>query len=268
VLIPIYQVDAFASEPLRGKLFSGNPAAVCPLDRWLKDETLQAIAAENNLSETAYYIRQNGRYHLRWFTPAVEVDLCGHATLAAAFVILELRRETGEPKITFDSRSGELSVVRENDLYVLDFPSRYPAECAEDAVLFEALGARPTAFHRTSDCFCVFETEDQVRTLAPDMSKLAAVDCRGVIVTAPGKDCDFVSRFFAPRAGIPEDPVTGSAHTNLIPYWSRRLGKKKLFARQISQRGGELWCEDRGARVGIGGRAVKYLEGQITVPFE
>jgi PhzF family phenazine biosynthesis protein len=267
MLIPIYQVDAFA-----GALFRGNPAAICPLERWLDDETLQAIAAENNLSETAYYIpngvRQNGRYHLRWFTPAVEVDLCGHATLAAASVILELRTEIQSSQVVFDSRSGELAVTREGDLYVLDFPSRYPQECADDLVLFEALGARPAEFLRTGDCFCVFETEDQIRSLKPDMSKLAAVDCRGVIVTAPGKDCDFVSRFFAPRAGIPEDPVTGSAHTNLIPYWSRRLGKNKLFARQVSPRGGELWCEDRGARVGIGGHAVKYMEGQITVPSE
>lgn len=263
VRIPIYQVDAFAAAPFRG-----NPAAVCPLDRWFKDETLQAIASENNLSETAYYIRENGQYRLRWFTPAVEVDLCGHATLATAYVIQELRKETDSSRITFDSRSGELAVTREGDRYVLDFPSRYPLECADDPVLFEALGARPAALLRTGDCFCVFETEDQVRALAPDMSKLVAVNCRGVIVTAPGTDCDFVSRFFAPRAGIPEDPVTGSAHTNLIPYWSRRLGKKNLFARQISRRGGELWCEDRGARVGIGGRAVKYLEGHITVASE
>jgi PhzF family phenazine biosynthesis protein len=263
MLIPIYQVDAFASGPFRG-----NPAAVCPLDGWLHDETLQAIAAENNLSETAYYVRQNGRYRLRWFTPVMEVDLCGHATLAAAHVILALRQEIESPQVVFDTRSGELAVLREDNLYVLDFPSRYPPECAEDPALFEALGARPAAFHRTGDCFCVFETEDQIRSLAPDMSRLATVDCRGVIVTAPGKDCDFVSRFFAPRAGIPEDPVTGSAHTNLIPYWSRRLGKKKLFARQVSRRGGELWCEDRDTRVGIAGRAVKFLEGQITVPAD
>jgi len=254
-------VDAFASEPFRG-----NPAAVCPLDRWLKDATLQAIAAENNLSETAYYVSENGRYRLRWFTPSVEVDLCGHATLATAHVILDLRREVIEPQVVFDTRSGALTVAREGDLYILDFPSVYPSEAENDSILFEALGSRPAAFLRTGDCFCVFETEDQIRVLAPDMSKLAKVDCRGVIVTAPGKDCDFVSRFFGPRAGIPEDPVTGSAHTNLIPYWSRRLGKKKLFARQISQRGGELWCEDRGTRVGIGGRAVNYLEGHITVP--
>jgi predicted PhzF superfamily epimerase YddE/YHI9 len=188
--------------------------------------------------------------------------------VAAAHVILELRRETAEQQVAFDSRSGELTVARQNDLYVLDFPSRPPLECADDSSLFEALGARPVAFLRTGDCFCVFETEEQVRALAPDMSRLMAVDCRGVIVTAPGKDCDFVSRFFAPRAGIPEDPVTGSAHTTLIPYWSRRLGKKKLFARQVSRRGGELWCEDRGARVGIGGHAVQYLEGLITLPSE
>jgi PhzF family phenazine biosynthesis protein len=261
--IPIYQVDAFASAPFRG-----NPAAVCPLERWLKDETLQAIAAENNLAETAYYVSENGRYRLRWFTPTVEMDLCGHATVAAAHVILDLRREKAGPHVAFDSLSGELTVAREDDLYVLDFPSRPPLECADDSSLFEALGVRPAAFLRTGDCFCVFETEDQIRALAPDMSKLAAVDCRGVIVTAPGKDCDFVSRFFAPRAGVPEDPVTGSAHTTLIPYWSGRLGKKKLFARQVSLRGGEVWCEDRGARVGIGGRAVKYLEGHITVPAE
>ncbi len=263
MLVPLYQVDAFASAPFRG-----NPAAVCPLEGWLDDETLQAIAAENNLSETAYYVHENAQYRLRWFTPTVEVDLCGHATLAAACVILELRREMAASQVVFQSRSGELGVAREQDLYTLDFPSRDPLKCADDPVLFEALGARPAEFLRTGDCFCVFETEDQVRALAPDMSKLAAVDCRGVIATAPGTDCDFVSRFFAPRAGIPEDPVTGSAHTNLIPYWSRRLGKKKLFARQVSRRGGELWCEDRGARVGIGGRAVRYLEGHITVPSE
>lgn len=263
MLLPLYQVDAFAPAPFRG-----NPAAVCPLDRWLKDETLQAIAAENNLSETAFYVREQGRYRLRWFTPTVEVDLCGHATLAAAHVILDLRREIAGPRILFDSRSGELAVTREGDLYTLDFPSRYPQPCAEDAVLFEALGARPVEFLRTGDCFCVYRSEAEIRALFPDMGQLAKVDCRGVIVTAPGEDCDFVSRFFAPRVGVPEDPVTGSAHTHLIPYWSRRLGKTKLFARQISRRGGELWCEDRGGRVGIGGRAVKYLEGHIAVPDE
>jgi PhzF family phenazine biosynthesis protein len=262
-MIPIYQVDAFASG-----LFRGNPAAVCPLERWLKDQTLQDIAAENNLAETAFYIRENGRYHLRWFTPTVEVDLCGHATLATAYVILELRREIESPQMVFESLSGPLTVAREGDRYVLDFPARPPAECAENPALAEALGARPAAFLQSADCLCVFETQEQVRALAPDIAKLAKVDCFAVIATAPGADCDFVSRFFAPNAGISEDPVTGRAHTTLIPYWSRRLGKKKMFARQISQRGGELWCEDRGARVGIGGHAVKYLDGYITIPSE
>jgi PhzF family phenazine biosynthesis protein len=261
MLLPLYQVDAFSGEPFRG-----NPAAVCPLDRWLADTTLQEIAAENNLSETAYYVRENGRYGLRWFTPTVEVDLCGHATLAAAHVIFALRRETTEQRVSFNSRSGELTVARTDDLYVLDFPSRPPVKTADDPALFAALGARPDAFLRSGDCFCVYQTEEQVRALAPDMSALAKVDCRGVIATAPGKDCDFVSRFFAPRVGIPEDPVTGSAHTSLIPYWSGKLGKKTMFARQISRRGGELWCEDRDARVHIAGRAVKYMEGQIVVP--
>ncbi|HEY2844386.1 MAG TPA: PhzF family phenazine biosynthesis protein [Bryobacteraceae bacterium] len=261
--IALYQVDAFTS-----KTFGGNPAAICPLDRWLKDDLLQSIAAENNLSETAYYVRENGRYRLRWFTPAFEVDLCGHATLAAAHVILNIRRETAEKRVVFDSRSGELAVALEDDLYVLDFPSRLPVAKMDSPALFEALGARPMESLLTGDCFCVFETEDQVRALAPDMSKLASIDCRGTIATAPGKDCDFVSRFFAPRAGIPEDPVTGSAHTELTPYWSRRLGKKKLFARQISRRGGELWCEDRGDRVSIAGRAAAFMEGRITIPCE
>jgi PhzF family phenazine biosynthesis protein len=263
--LDIYQLDAFASGPFRG-----NPAAVCPLESWLPDELLQAIAEENNLAETAYYVRENGRYRLRWFTPTVEVDLCGHATLAAASVILEIRREMEgqgeESRVVFDSRSGELVVDRKDGLYVLDFPMRPPKECPDDPKLFEALGVKPTAILAAVGYLCVYDTEDQVRALRPDMGKLAALDCFAVIVTAPGKDCDFVSRFFAPAQGIPEDPVTGSAHSTLIPYWSGRLGKKKMFARQISRRGGELWCEDRGDRVGIGGRAVKYLQGQITVP--
>jgi predicted PhzF superfamily epimerase YddE/YHI9 len=252
--IPIYQVDAFASGPFRG-----NPAAICPLEAWLPDEILQAIAEENNLAETAYYVRENGRYRLRWFTPTVEVDLCGHATLAAASVL-------GGSRVVFDSLSGELVVEREGELYMLDFPARPPHECPEDPRLYEALGAKPAKLLTAADYLCVFDTEDQVRALRPDMTKLAAVDRFAVIVTAPGRDCDFVSRFFAPGKGIPEDPVTGRAHTTLIPYWSQRLGKKKLFARQISRRGGELWCEDRGPRVGIGGHAVTYLQGQITVP--
>ncbi len=258
--VPIYQVDAFSS-----RLFGGNPAAVCPLKEWLPDATLQAIAAENNLAETAYYVPENSGYRLRWFTPGVEVDLCGHATLATAHVIMDIRREVPDGRVAFGSRSGELIVNRDGDLYALDFPARPPAECKIDDTLYEALGARPKIVLGSRDVFCVFDTEAEVRGLKPNMEKLAALDYFATIVTAPGTDCDFVSRFFAPARGIPEDPVTGSAHCSLIPYWSARLGKKKMFARQVSRRGGELWCEDRGERVSIAGRAVTYLQGTIVV---
>jgi PhzF family phenazine biosynthesis protein len=260
--IPIYQVDAFAAG-----LFQGNPAAVCPLEAWLPTETLQAVALENNLSETAFYVPAGpGRYGLRWFTPTVEVELCGHATVATASVIQEVRCETAESRLVFETLSGELSVDRERDLYVLDFPANPPQACTVPPLLAEALGAHPERVLGGRDYLCVFEDADRVRQLEPDMAKLAQLDLRGVIVTAPGASEDFVSRFFAPAKGIPEDPVTGSAHTMLIPYWSRRLGKSKLFARQISRRGGELWCEDLGPRVKIGGRAVQYLRGEISIP--
>jgi len=258
--LPLYQIDAFAA-----RIFRGNPAAVCPLDRWLPDETMQNIAAENNLAETAFYVREGDRYRIRWFTPTVEVDLCGHATVATACVILEIRREIPGSRVVFDSKGGELAVERDGHLYSLDFPARPPKECQVPG-LEEALGATPSMVLGSADCLAVFDNEDQVRALRPVMDKLAAIDWFAFIATAPGVDCDFVSRFFAPNQGIPEDPVTGRAHTTLIPYWSRRLGKKKMFARQISQRGGELWCEDRGERVGIAGRAIRYLEGSIHVP--
>ncbi len=257
--LPIYQVDAFASVSFRG-----NPAAVCPLEEWLPDQTLQNIAAENNLAETAYYVRRGERYDLRWFTPTLEVDLCGHATLASASVILEVRQEIAGPRVVFDSRSGELVVEREGNRYALDFPSRPPAPCPNPHPLLEAgLRAKPSQVLAAQDYLCVFETEEQVRDLKPDMQALAGIDLFATIATAPGRDCDFVSRFFAPAKGVPEDPVTGRAHTTLIPYWSKRLGKPKLFARQISRRGGELWCQDRGDRVQIAGGAVQYLEGRI-----
>jgi PhzF family phenazine biosynthesis protein len=258
--VPIYQVDAFSS-----KLFGGNPAAICPLDEWLSDATLQSIAAENNLAETAYYVPKNGGFHLRWFTPGVEVDLCGHATLAAAHVIMDIRREVPNGRVAFDSKSGELIVNRDGDLYALDFPARPPVETAFDDKLIDALGAKPTMVLGARDYLCVFDTEADVRAVKPNMEKLAAIDRFATIITAPGTDCDFVSRFFAPAKGVPEDPVTGSAHCTLIPYWAKRLGKTKLFARQVSPRGGELWCEHRGDRVTIAGRAVKYLEGTIVV---
>jgi PhzF family phenazine biosynthesis protein len=252
--LPIYQVDAFASGPFRG-----NPAAICPLDAWLSDSLMQSIAEENNLAETAFYVREGEGYRIRWFTPTVEVDLCGHATLAAASVL-------ALPKVVFQSKSGELTVTRDGERYTLDFPSLPPTPCAEPDGLLAALGATPSEVLRSNYCMCIFDTEDQIRSIAPNMMALAKVDCFGTIVTAPGDDCDFVSRMFAPAAGIPEDPVTGSAHSALIPYWSERLGKQNLFARQISKRGGELWCEQRGNRVGIGGQVVRYLQGTISVP--
>ncbi len=257
--VPIYQVDAFAS-----KLFAGNPAAICPLEDWLPDSTMQSIAAENNLAETAFYVVKNGNYHLRWFTPGFEIDLCGHATLATAHVVMELRREvTG--RVAFATKSGELVVTRDGDLYAMDFPARPPLEIAASAELVEALGAKPKQIMAARDYFCIFETEAEVRAVRPDMNKLAALEKFGTIVTAAGTDCDFVSRFFAPAAGVPEDPVTGSAHCTLIPYWAARLGKTKMFARQVSARGGELWCEHRSERVTMAGHAVKYLEGTIVV---
>jgi PhzF family phenazine biosynthesis protein len=257
--IPIVQVDAFTSQ-----VFRGNPAAVCPLESWLDDATLQSIAAENNLPETAFLVGGKGDYQIRWMTPRQEVDLCGHATLASAFVLFaEAEKERDE--VVFRSRSGELKVRREGDLLTLDFPSRPPQPMTASEELLEGLGRAPREVWAARDYLAVFETEDEVRGLTPDFERLARVDRFAIIVTAPGARVDFVSRFFAPRAGIPEDPVTGSAHCTLVPFWSRRLGKKRLHALQVSARGGELFCEDRGERVAISGRAVRYLVGTIEV---
>ena len=259
--LPLIHVDAFT-----GEVFRGNPAAVVPLERWLPDETLQAIAAENNLSETAFLVGGSGRYEIRWMTPATEVDLCGHATLASGWVVFEAL-EPGARAVTFDSKSGPLTVTREGELLALDFPARppEPAEESRDA-LAAVLGRSPREAWASRDYLAVFGEEDEVRGLRPDMARLAALDRFAVIVTAPGTRHDFVSRFFAPAQGVPEDPVTGSAHCTLVPYWSRRLGKTRLHAYQASARGGELLCELRGARVSIAGRAVKYLEGTIELP--
>ncbi|MCZ2148970.1 MAG: PhzF family phenazine biosynthesis protein [Bryobacterales bacterium] len=258
--IPVYQVDAFTSQP-----FAGNPAAVCPLQSWPAAEMLRNIALENNLSETAFFVPDGEGFHLRWFTPAVEVDLCGHATLASAFVLWE---KLGFPKntITFHTRSGALRVTRAGNLIALDFPSRPPAQCTPHPELVAALGAPPLEILAARDYLCVYESEEDVRQLSPDMGRLAQVDRFAVIVTAPGRHADFVSRFFAPAKGVPEDPVTGSAHCTLTPYWSKRLAKTKLRARQISPRGGELLCEDRGERVSIAGNAVLFLEGTLQLP--
>ncbi|HEX5104458.1 MAG TPA: PhzF family phenazine biosynthesis protein [Pirellulaceae bacterium] len=259
MLIPYYQVDAFAS-----RVFGGNPAGVCLLADWLPDDVLEAIAAENNLAETAFVVQRAGRYDLRWCTPTMEVDLCGHATLAPAHVLFEHLGYQGET-IRFDTRSGELTVTREGDLLVLDFPARPAAECPAPPELLAGLGRQPIYVGKARDYLAVFETEQEVAGLRPDFVALAKLDSLGIIATAPGATCDFVSRFFAPQAGIPEDPVTGSAHSTLIPYWSQRVGKKKLHARQISTRGGELFCDDRGPRVGIGGRAVTYSTGFVRL---
>jgi PhzF family phenazine biosynthesis protein len=255
--IPIYQVDAFT-----GKLFAGNPAAVCPLESWPDDALMQNIAAENNLSETAFFIPKEGQFELRWFTPATEVKLCGHATLASGHVIFH-HLGYQEDKIKFISKSGELIVTRSGDLLSLNFPAAKSSPIDIPPGLSEALGKSPIEAHIAFDLLALFESQDDILALKPNFNLLSSLDARGIIVTAPGKDCDFVSRFFAPRVGVNEDPVTGSAHTMLIPFWSRRLGKKKLHARQLSRRGGELFCEDLGERVLISGRAVTYMVGEL-----
>lgn len=257
--LPIYQVDAFTAE-----VFRGNPAAVCPLPEWLPDPVMQSIAAENNLAETAFFVGGSGRYHLRWFTPAVEVDLCGHATLASAFVLFH-HLEPHLEEVRFESRSGPLFVRRDGDWLTLDFPSLPPERLEPPAGLAEALDTAPREVWASADYLAVLGSEAEVRALRPDQAALSQLDRRGVIVTAPGEDCDFVSRFFAPNCGIPEDPVTGSAHCVLAPYWAERLGKTELRARQVSARGGEIRCRLEGDRVHLSGQAVLYLRGEITV---
>jgi len=259
--IPLYQLDAFAD-----RLFAGNPAAVCPLERWLPDDTLRAIAAENNLSETAFLVAKDPDFELRWFTPRVEVDLCGHATLAAGEVVLRWLRP-GCTAVRFHTRhAGVLGVERRDGLLVLDFPARPPRPCDPPPSLVDALGGKPRAVLASErDHMVVYDSEAEVARLAPRMAPLAALGPVGVIVTARGERSDFVSRFFAPGVGIDEDPVTGSAHCVLTPYWASALGKSVLEARQISARGGVLRCTLRGERVEIAGRVVPYLEGTILL---
>lgn len=252
-----YEVSAFTTNP-----FGGNPAGVCPLESWLPDETLQGIAANNNLAETAFTVPRGDDFELRWFTPTIEMDLCGHATLAAAFVLFS-ERGLGGDELRFHTRSGLLTVTREKEMLTLDFPSRPAAPCAVPDALIRGLGATPKKVFKSRDYLAVFTNEAEVRALKPDFAMLKTLDCLGIIATAPGTDCDFVSRFFAPSAGVDEDPVTGSAHCTLIPYWAERSGKTKLSARQVSQRGGELSCDLRGNRVLISGKAIVYLRGSI-----
>jgi len=259
--LPIYQVDAFTST-----LFRGNPAAIVPLETWLDDSVLQSIAAENNLSETAFLVRNADGFHIRWLTPGAEVDLCGHATLASAWVVFHVLGHPGNV-VRFASKSGVLTVERRGDAFALDFPARPPKPIEAPEALLRALGKKPVEVHAARDYLCIYATEAEVSAIDPDMAGLARLDRYGIIVTAPadqGKG-DFVSRFFAPQVGVPEDPVTGSAHCTLVPYWAERLGKTRLAARQISKRGGEIACRLEGDRVDLEGRAVKYLEGTIEL---
>ena len=260
--LTIYQVDAFTTE-----VFGGNPAAVCPLTEWLPAETMQKIALENNLSETAFFVKNGDVYEIRWFTPTIEVNLCGHATLASAFVIFNHLGETSNVIKLHSDRSGALSVEKQGDRLVLDFPAYGVNEIVIDQGLVEAVGKMPLQNWETQGnmVLMLFENEADIAALAPDMSALARIEFDEVIVTARSDSADFVSRMFAPRIGIPEDPVTGAIHCSLIPFWAERLGKTELFARQISARGGELFCELAGKRVKIGGNAALYLKGEIYV---
>ena len=264
--IRIFQVDAFTS-----RLFGGNPAAVCPLDQWLEVGQLQSIAAENNLSETAFFVPGHNVYDLRWFTPTTEVELCGHATLASAFVIWNYLDEDCEV-LEFNTRSGLLSVRQREDLLAMSFPARAAVRTEAPESLLQGLGTAPREVWSAGESpgsgnyMAVYEREDQVRTLKPDLGRLAELEGMGAIVTAAGTESDFVSRYFAPSFGIPEDPVTGSTHCTLIPYWSQRLDKKSLHALQVSSRGGEIFCEyATDDIVIIGGRAVCYMEGTISL---
>ena len=258
--LKIYQLDAFTD-----KIFGGNPAAVIPLTKWLSDDIMQKIAEENNLAETAFYIPEGDKFHLRWFTPTVEVDLCGHATLATAYTIFHYENYS-RSTIEFTSRSGILRVEKQGNFLELDFPIDKLIVTETPPALIEALGATPKeTFKGLTDYMLIFDNEDQIKAFKPDFKKMSEIDCRGIIVTAKGDEVDFVSRFFGPNSGGDEDPVTGSAHTSLTPYWAKILGKNKFKARQISARGGELSCTLIGERVKISGQVTPYLMGEITL---
>lgn len=259
--LPIYRISAFTQD-----VFAGNPAAVCPLDQWLDDALLQAIASENNLSETAFIVASDDGWRLRWFTPEMEVDLCGHATLAAAWVITR-HLDPSAREVRFYTRSGPLAVRVDGDLLRMDFPAQ-PATRLEPPpdALIRGLGCEPRFAGVAEYYLAVLDNASEVSALQPDFKELSKLDRIGVIVTAPGWDVDFVSRFFAPTAGVPEDPVTGSAHCTLVPYWAKRLGKQSMVARQVSKRSGDLLCQDCGERVEIAGHAVPYFTGELIVP--
>ena len=257
--LPIYQIDAFA-----GKAFEGNPAAICPLSEWLPDEVMQSIAKENNLSETAFFVSTGRGFHIRWFTPVAEVDLCGHATLASAYVIFS---HLGFEKniVKFESKSGLLTVVQNEGLLIMDFPSQPPTPCEIPDEISSAFQSTPVECLKSEDYIIVFGSEEEIATAQPNLVELSKLDLRGIVITAKSSEYDFIARFFAPKYGINEDPVTGSAYTQLVPYWSNTLGATKLHAKQVSSRGGEIFCELVGNRVSIAGKAATYLVGEIEI---
>ena len=255
----LYQIDSFTDTP-----FEGNPAAIIPLKTWLPDNIMQSIAEENNLSETAFFVPKNKGFHIRWFTPKTEVDLCGHATLAAAYVLFNIQGYNKE-RIEFESKSGTLTVLQKDNWLVMDLPAQPPIPCDVPDEIVKAFDKVPIECLRSEDYIAVFETESDILSIKPDIDYLKKLDLRGVIITAKSRQYDFVSRFFAPKYGIDEDPVTGSAHTQLIPYWARKLGKTNMQAKQVSSRGGEILCELYNDRVLISGKAVKFLEGKIQL---
>jgi PhzF family phenazine biosynthesis protein len=257
--LKIYQIDAFAQN-----VFQGNPAAVCPLEAWLDDALMQKIALENNLSETAFFVKEGEAFHIRWFTPTSEVDMCGHATLASAFVLFEILGYE-DAAIVFHSKSGALHVRREQQMFVMDFPAQQMLTCKIPQNIKEAFEIEQIACFKSMDYLLIFENEADVIKAAPNFEKLKNIDARGVIITAKSQEYDFVCRFFAPKYGIDEDPVTGSAFTQLVPYWSRVLNKDAFRAKQVSSRGGEVLCRLTGERVEIAGYGVKYLEGVIEI---
>jgi len=256
--IKYYQIDAFT-----GELFKGNPGGVCPLDKWIDDGLMQKIAMEANLSETGFFVPRGDDFEIRWFTPAVEVEMCGHDTLACAHVIFNYL-DFDRDEIIFHSMSGILKVAQKKDIYYLDFPTDNPRQVDPPRELIDGLGLKPLEVVKGRDYIALYENESDILSIKPDFKMLAELDALGIAITAQGINSDFVSRFFAPSVGIDEDPVTGSAHTQLIPYWAKKLNREKLHALQLSMRGGELFCELKGNRVIIGGRAVTYLQGEIN----
>lgn len=257
--LKIYQIDAFTDT-----VFGGNPAAICILDSWLEPEIMQRIAAENNLSETAFLVKRTADYEIRWFTPTIEVALCGHATLASAFVLFEYYKLPDEPIRFFSRHSGMLTVTKNKDLLTLDFPADTIEKVEPPVEILNAFPKKPVeAYRGNSDYLLLYDSQKDIEQCVPDHHLLKKSSARGVMITAPGNSVDFVSRFFAPGSGIEEDPVTGSAHTTLTPFWSKRLGKNSLSARQLSERKGELHCEMAGDRVKISGKAVAYMHGEF-----